>query len=266
MIPKVIHYCWFGRSEKPPIVKKCIESWYKHCPDWEIMEWNEENFDVSSVRFMQEAYDTKKYAFASDVARLEIIYIHGGVYLDTDVELLQPIDEKILSTDGFAFFENGIRINTGLGFGAMKENKVVKLILDDYRNKDFIRKNGSLDTRTCPGVNTAVLARNLPTLELNGTTQCIDGFYFYSPTDYSKFAIHHYAGSWGDSPNDHGADLTGYKTTSLKKVLRKPSRQKWVRQNMPPFIHRAFVFVSYDLLELGVWYFVRRLFHKLSKH
>lgn len=92
MIPKVIHYCWFGGKEKPELVKKCIDSWKKYCPDWEIYEWNETNFDISLVVYMKEAYEMKKWAFVSDVARLMIIYLNGGVYLDTDVELTGSIE------------------------------------------------------------------------------------------------------------------------------------------------------------------------------
>ena len=94
-IPKVIHYCWFGKGEMPKIAKKCIKSWEKYCPDYEIICHNEDNFDLSQNRYMREAYEAKKWAFVSDFARLKIIYDHGGIYLDTDVELIKPIDDLL---------------------------------------------------------------------------------------------------------------------------------------------------------------------------
>ena len=95
MIPKKIHYCWFGRGEKPKDALKCIESWKKFCPDYEILEWNEDNFDLTQNRYMKEAYEAKKWAFVSDYARLKIIYDNGGIYLDTDVEIIKPIDDLL---------------------------------------------------------------------------------------------------------------------------------------------------------------------------
>ena len=97
-IPHIIHYCWFGGNEKPELVHRCIASWREHLPDWEIREWNEGNYDISRFRFTQEAYDHKKWAFVADVARFDILSQYGGVYFDTDVELLNPIPEAILQS------------------------------------------------------------------------------------------------------------------------------------------------------------------------
>jgi mannosyltransferase OCH1-like enzyme len=105
MIPKVIHYCWFGGKPLPELAKKCIASWKKKCPDYEIKEWNETNFDLSSNRYLQEAIKMKKWAFASDYIRLAVLYNEGGIYLDTDVEILKPLD-KFLRHDFFTNFEN----------------------------------------------------------------------------------------------------------------------------------------------------------------
>lgn len=115
-IPKIIHYCWFGKGEKSILIKKCMNSWKKYCPDWEIVEWNEDNFDVDFCAYSSNAFKKKKYAYCSDVARLKIIYENGGIYLDTDVELLAPLDDLLENKAWFAYGTN-TEINTGSGFG-----------------------------------------------------------------------------------------------------------------------------------------------------
>ena len=123
-IPKVIHYCWFGKGEMPKLAKKCIRSWKKYCPDYEIICWNEDNFDLSQNRYMREAYEAGKWAFVSDFARLKIIYENGGIYLDTDVEIIKPIDDLTVNRGFMGFDEKGI-VATGLGFGAEKGNEII---------------------------------------------------------------------------------------------------------------------------------------------
>ena len=95
MIPKIIHYCWFGRKPLPPLAVKCIESWKKYLPDYTIKEWNEDNFDINIVPYTREAYEVGKYAFVSDYARFYILYHHGGLYFDTDVEVIRPMDDLV---------------------------------------------------------------------------------------------------------------------------------------------------------------------------
>ena len=112
-IPKVILYCWFGRGEKPELAKKCIESWKKYCPDYEFKEWNEDNFDIHSNKYVEQAYNARKFAFVTDYVRLYALYYEGGVYMDTDVEVLKPIDE-FLKHKAFSSFENNNTIPTGL--------------------------------------------------------------------------------------------------------------------------------------------------------
>ena len=124
MIPKVIHYCWFGGNELPELAMKCIDSWKKFCPDYEIKQWNEKNYDLDSSRYIKEAYKNKKWAFVSDYARLDIIYNNGGIYLDTDVELIGKLDE-FLDEKCFLAAEREEYVNTGLGFGAEKGNVVI---------------------------------------------------------------------------------------------------------------------------------------------
>lgn len=152
-IPKVIHYCWFGDNEKSKLIKKCIASWKKYCPDYEIIEWNERNIDPAIIDYTREAYDEKKWAFVTDYIRLYIIYNMGGIYLDTDVELLRGLDD-LLDYDSFFALEKGNYIATGLGFGAKKENEYVKRMLDDYKEIHFKKRDGTYDLTPCPVRNT----------------------------------------------------------------------------------------------------------------
>ncbi|MEI3219550.1 MAG: glycosyltransferase [Lachnoclostridium sp.] len=96
MIPKVIHYCWFGRGKMPELANKCIESWKKYCPDYEIIEWNEDNFDINCCPYVKEAYESKRFAFVTDYVRLYAMYTQGGIYMDTDVEVLRNLDEFLI--------------------------------------------------------------------------------------------------------------------------------------------------------------------------
>lgn len=144
MIPKTIHYCWFGRGQKSPSVMRCIDSWKKYCPDYEIKEWNEDNFDINCCQFVKEAYATKKWAFVSDYARLYVLKGHGGIYMDTDVEVIKPLD-VFLSHSAFACFEDDVNIASAL-IGAETENPWISYLLTYYANKRFIRLHGKCDT------------------------------------------------------------------------------------------------------------------------
>lgn len=134
-IRKCIHYIWFGKGEKNERVQKCIESWHKYLPDYEIIEWNEDNFDINFNDFTKQAYDNKKWAYVSDVARFWILYNEGGIYMDTDVEIYKPIDE-FLDQEGFIGFEDIHYLSTAL-IGAEKNNPVIKYLLDYYNCIDF---------------------------------------------------------------------------------------------------------------------------------
>lgn len=152
-IPKKIHYCWFGKGKKSKLIERCIKSWKKYCPDYEIIEWNETNFDINKNTYLKEAYEVKKWAFVTDYARLLIVYNNGGIYLDTDVELIKPLDD-LLEYNAFFSIEGDKYIATGLGFGAVPKNELVKKMLDDYSNLRFIKSNGELDLTPCPIRNT----------------------------------------------------------------------------------------------------------------
>ena len=196
-IPKIIHYCWFGNNPKSDLILKCIASWKKFCPDYEIIEWNESNFDININDYVREAYYMKKYAFVSDYARLWVIYNYGGIYLDTDVELISNIDQ-VLEYNAFFSSEDNIFINTGLGFGSVKENKIVKEIMDDYKGIHFIKDDNSIDKTTCPVRNTAKLMEIIDNI-------CFFPRDYFCPLDYktrkmnkteNTLAIHWFNGSW----------------------------------------------------------------------
>lgn len=122
-IPKVLHYCWFGGAPKPKNIQNCIRSWKKYCPDYKIIEWNEQNFDVSQSLYTRQAYDARRWAFVADYARLKILYEQGGIYMDTDVELLRPLDD-LLAYPAFFGFQHNNEVATGLGFGAEARSPV----------------------------------------------------------------------------------------------------------------------------------------------
>jgi len=147
MIPKKIHYCWFGGTPLPASVQKCIASWETYCPEYEIIQWNETNYDVYKHSYMKEAFESKKYAFVSDYARLDIVFEHGGIYLDTDVELIRNLDE-LLNNSCFMGYESSGKVATGLGFGAEKTASFVRKNLDEYQDCHFI-VNGHFNMSTC---------------------------------------------------------------------------------------------------------------------
>ncbi len=140
MIPKIIHYCWFGRNPLPKSAKKCIASWKKYFPDYEIKEWNEDNFDVNIIPYTQEAYSLKKYAFVSDYARFYILYKYGGIYFDTDVEVIKPMND-IIEHGAFMGIET-TSANAGLGIAAGLGMSIYREILDKYSCLSFLDSNG----------------------------------------------------------------------------------------------------------------------------
>lgn len=148
-IPKKISYCWFGGKPLPDIALKCIESWKIMCPGYEIIRWDENNYDVEKIPYIRDAYKEKKWAFVADYARLDIIYNEGGIYLDTDVELLKSLD-CLLDKSAFMGIEKaGLLINTGLGFGALAGNKMIKQIMNLYEQASFYNLDGSLNLKAC---------------------------------------------------------------------------------------------------------------------
>ena len=154
MIPKVIHYCWFGGNPLSDIALSCINSWKKYCPDYEIIQWNEKNYNIENNLYAKEAYEEKNWAFVSDYARLDIIYRNGGIYLDTDVELIKSLD-NLLGDSCFLALETSGYIATGLGFGAEKGSLAIKKMLDQYEGIHYKLAPNQYDTKPCPYRNTA---------------------------------------------------------------------------------------------------------------
>ena len=171
MIPKTIHYCWFGRNPKPKLAEKCIKSWKKYCPDYKIIEWNEDNFDIASAPlYVRQAYEAKKWAFVTDYVRLDVVYNHGGIYLDTDVELLKNLDAFLTDKAYFGFEHEYIA--TGLGFGAEKGAAILKELMQDYQSIPFVQQDGTQDMLPCTLRNTEVFLRH--GLRQDGSEQLLD--------------------------------------------------------------------------------------------
>lgn len=220
MIPKIIHYCWFGRGPLPELAQKCIASWKKYLPDYEIKEWNEDNFDVNIIPYTAEAYKAKKYAFVSDYARFWILYKYGGIYFDTDVEVIRPIDD-IVERGNFMGFETDPKlqvkadaseasINPGLGMGVAPGLGIIKKMLDFYEGRHFEFIPGGIGQLTIVHITTEVLLK--AGLKLQQGIQQVDDMWIY-PAEYfcpinlktgrihvkpNTRTIHHYAGTWQD--------------------------------------------------------------------
>lgn len=206
-IPKIIHYCWFGGAELPENVVKCINSWKKYCPDYEIIQWNERNYDIKKNPYMWEAYQHKKWGFVSDYARLDIVYHYGGIYLDTDVEIIRPID-VFLEYAAFAGMEQPGIVAMGLGFGACKGNPLIKEIMEVYDTISFIREDGTLNLTPSPQFQTRVLKKyGLRNENINQTIKGMEIFSteYFCPIEFSTnimrktkntYLIHHFTASW----------------------------------------------------------------------
>ena len=212
MIPKVIHYCWFGGNEKSPQMMTYIDSWKKYCPDYQIIEWNETNYDVTKHPFMAKAYQAKKWAFVSDYARVDILHEQGGIYLDTDVELISGLD-AFLQYDFFAGFESESIVAFGLGFGAVAGHPILKDILEYYDHIEFPDDVSLLSKIACPIIQTEVLKKH--GLVCNNREQDIEGgrvfdTEYFCPMSFQTgemkctaktVSIHHYDMSWTSKEN-----------------------------------------------------------------
>lgn len=207
MIPKVIHYCWFGGNPLPEKDKRCIESWKKYCPDYKIIEWNENNYDLNKNMYMAAAYKEKKWGFVPDYARFDIVYNEGGFYLDTDVELVKPLDE-LISNQAYMGFEGKVWINGGIGFGAKAKNHIIKGLRDMYDDMSFYKEDGTMNLTPSPYYITDYLESR--GLKRDNSMQMIDNMKIY-PTEYfaskdydtgvihrteNTISIHQYNASW----------------------------------------------------------------------
>ena len=207
MIPKKIHYCWFGKGKMPELALKCIESWRVNLPDYELKEWNENSFDINSNFYVKEAYESRKFAFVTDYVRLYALYTEGGIYMDTDVEVLKNLD-PFLDLPAFSGFEDNVHIPTGI-MAAEKGSVWAGWQLKYYDDRHFLLPDGTLDLTT----NVEIIGR------LMGEKGFIlrNGLYNFQniitifPRDYfcpkshttgkieltqNTYTIHHFAGSW----------------------------------------------------------------------
>lgn len=210
IIPKIIHYCWFGGGPIPAELQQYINTWQRMCPDYEIKRWDESNYDVGKNRYMKDAYDAKKWGFVPDYARLDIIYEHGGFYLDTDVELRKSLDE-FRYNEAFMGMEPGGRVNPGLGFGAVQHHPMLKELRDDYENYTFVDFHTKWEAE-----REIKVSPDLQTMELEAygfqrdcfQEQDIRGIHIYPLPIFGAafkewrciteetYAVHHYVGTW----------------------------------------------------------------------
>lgn len=212
-IPKIIHYCWVGGNPKPQSVLYCIESWKRCCPDYEIREWNETNYDFTKNEYMRQAYEAKKWGFVPDYARLDIVWEHGGIYLDTDVEMVRSFDHLLEQDCFFGFESTGGKkdyVNCGHGFGAVPHHEAVKYARDMYDRLVFANPDGSLNLLASPYYTTQSL-RQLGLMQEN-RDQKLPGVQVYAsdvlcPKNFHTgklhqtartVSIHHFTASWVD--------------------------------------------------------------------
>ena len=209
MIPKIIHYCWFGKGKMPALALKCIKSWKKHLPDYKIMEWNEDNFDIDLYRFAAEAYKERKFAFVADVCRLHALKEMGGIYLDTDVEFLKPLSSLMLNHNAFTGFEDNLLLSSAI-MGSEKDGKWINELLAHYDDRSFYLPNGELDTNPNTEIITAFMQENKK-VRIDNSLQKLRDYCtiypstYFSPKSWKTFTvtitkhtrcIHHFAGSW----------------------------------------------------------------------
>lgn len=238
MIPKVIHYCWFGGKPLPRAARRCLKSWKKQCPDFEIKRWDESNFDVNQHPFVKSAYEAKAWAFVSDWARLKIVYDEGGVYLDTDIELIKTLDSLLQDNECYIGVQQSGRLcTTGLGFGAVKASPVIEKMLSMYNGLIFTQEGAP--ELACPKLNDAVVRSLGFHGDGSGDVARFDGLTVYpcryldpiAPGDLQNLmcddtvSISLYANSWGSRSarlRRFVANALGpQETDRIKKALKR---------------------------------------------
>lgn len=245
MIPKVIHYCWFGHNELPKSALHCIESWKKYLPDYQIKEWNESNFDVNIIPYVSEAYNARKYAFVSDYARFWILNRYGGLYFDTDVEIIRDLTH-IIDNGPFMGCEidplhdpcedRGLGVNPGLGLGLESHNPIIEEIIYEYSLRHFINDDGSYNYKTIVKYTTEKLMEHglteIPDIQVVSGITIYPKTYF-CPKDYrtgvihlsdKTVCIHHYGATWQSKNKKIKVWLRrhfGYKFTMLLLKIKK---------------------------------------------
>ena len=226
LIPKKIHYMWFGRKKIPDNLKKCIETWYKFCPDYEIIQWNENNYNIEKNVYMKQAYEAGAYGFIPDYARIDILYNEGGIYMDTDVQLIKGLDD-MLYQEAFCGVEKWQILNFGGCSGAVKGHPMIKKFLDERMNVHYMNPDGTLNRNTCGFYDTRTAIKE--GYKVNGSTQSINGmnifaFDYFHPYDYMSgmcsitkhtYSIHHFDGGWMDTTMKAQNKITSTKYMKL---------------------------------------------------
>lgn len=269
MIPKIIHYCWFGRNPKSDIIMQCIESWKKYCPDYKIIEWNEDNFDVNCIQYTAQAYEKEKWAFVSDYARLAVVYSCGGIYLDTDVQLVNSIND-LLKYDCWLASEDVRTVSTGLGFGAVKGNPVIKAMMENYEENQFDNiVNSVLDTLS--------LEKYFASWEKSNKSQLINGTYIVGMNDYGSYARHLATISWADDETrlKREEEIRSGKRSKpsvnvriiwkMKCFLRSPKIISFFDKRQGSNLDKIYTFIAYDFLDYGPVYYLKRVIRKVYK-
>lgn len=229
-IPKIIHYCWFGGREPSDFMKECMESWYKFCPDYEIIQWNESNFDVEQYTYTQQAAEKRKWSFVTDVARLDILYRYGGIYMDTDVRLLKSLD-GFLFQKGFVGVEKWGNINTGGCVGAVSYHPMIREMLDYRLNFPFILGDGSLNMETNGLYETIPFIKR--GMRIDNSLQIINHMTIYPasvfhPYDYMSgeekiedhtVSVHYFCGGWMEKADRQNRVATQEQYRSILKRM-----------------------------------------------
>ena len=261
-IPKKIHYCWFGGNPLTELGERCLESWKKFFPDYEIIEWNESNYDVNKIPYIKDAYEAKKYAFVSDFARFDILYQYGGIYFDTDVEVIKDMTD-IIEKGAFAGIESPGDLAAGLGIASPAASPLVKEIIESYKSDSFINEKGELNLQTVVTRVSEIFAKHGFTKD--NKIQHVGDFTIY-PVDYfapkdiqtyvlniteNTRSIHHYDGSWATPArrkfkHDRHALIVKYGIT-LGKILGFFPWCRWV------------------LTDFGFWNITKRGFKKFFR-
>lgn len=209
MIPKIIHYCWFGKKDKPVEVCQYIERWKSRLLDYQIIEWNEDNFDITYNKYVAEAYENRKFAFVSDVSRLYALYNFGGIYLDTDIEIMKSFDDILETSDLILGFENGGQHIMTAFIAASRENAIIKEFSEYYTNRSFILENGQFDISPNTDEITKIISR-LGGIMNNTMQKLASNVYVYPEEYFSAFefktfskistehtyTVHHFHASW----------------------------------------------------------------------
>ena len=276
-IPHVIHYCWFGGNPLGDDEQRCISSWQEHLPNYEIKRWDESNFDVRCCTYVSEAYDSGKWAFVSDYARFKILYEEGGLYFDTDVELIRSIDDIVeagpfMGCEADKFDMPGVdhgehlpMVNPGLGLGAYPGSDLYREVLDSYEGSHFFHSDGSTDLTTVVVRVTSILAKH-GLRQLNGV-QNVDGVSvypaeFFNPKDYwtgdvvlteNTRSIHHYKASWHDEQQMEERRLTS--VLIEKRVSIKTSA----------VLAKMFMIVRYRQFDRLLGIMKRKAYHALKR-